>query len=82
MKEEVKMEARDSLRKMVNECGYSLTEVAEALGFASVSGITNKFAAADVKVGFMCKVAEVCGYELVLRSKDGDMRNIVVIGND
>ena len=75
------MEMQDGIRKMISESGLSLTEIAEIMGFASVSGLTNKFGARDIRIGFMQEIAEICGYELVLRSKDEDKRNIVVIAD-
>ena len=77
--DELRMGSRDAVHKMANESGKSLTEIAEAIGFASVSGLTNKFGAKDMRVGFVCEIASLCGYELVLRAKDESKRSIVLM---
>ena len=81
MKDELVMDSRDAVRKMASESEMSLTKIAEVMGFASVSGLTNKFGARDMRIGFMQEIAEICGYEVVLRSKDGTKRDILIVGN-
>jgi len=82
MKDDVKMEVKDGVKKMVRDAGKTLKGVAEEMGFATVSGLTNKFSRDDLKMGFVCEIAERCGYEVVLRAKDEDNRSIVLMGND
>ncbi|MBO7677440.1 MAG: hypothetical protein J6S49_08000 [Erysipelotrichaceae bacterium] len=81
--EDLRMEMQDGIRKMISESGLSLTEIAEIMGFASVSGITNKFSRSDLKVGFVCELAGICGYEVVLRNVvEEEGRDIVLLRNE
>ena len=77
---DLRMEIIEGVRKMMKESRKTMVEVADEMGYASVSGLTNKFAYRDMKIGIACEIAEVCGYEVVLRSKDRQLRDIVLVG--
>jgi antitoxin component HigA of HigAB toxin-antitoxin module len=73
------MTAIETIRMLMQQEGYTLSELAEYSDLGSKSNICQMLSREDLKVGTFVKMLEVMGYQLVAQ---GANDNEVVIDNE
>lgn len=65
------MTAIETIRLLMQQEGYSLSELAEYSDLGSKSNICQMLSREDLKVGTFVKMLEVMGYQLVAQGANG-----------
>lgn len=69
--EREEMKATDAIRAILEESGITQTAFAEMLGYRHQSGISGRLNTLRTSVDKLGEMADVLGYEIVLRKKIG-----------
>ena len=78
------MNEKKIVREALKSVGWSMQQLAEVLGFASTSAVSNRLnsGASAMRVDTFVKMLNAMGYEVEVKSKSRDNKNRWVVGEE
>ena len=78
----MKVSVVESIKLLGMRAGKSMAQISREMGMKLPTNLINMLARGDVKASVMSRIAEVCGYELMLVPKGTEVENGIAIKGD
>ena len=75
----MKVSTKEGIKLLAALVGKSLAQISREMGYKMPTYLVNMVSRGSVRAGILARIAEVCGYELMLVPKGTEIDNSITI---